>query len=72
MMSYKSDVFDLNAQVKLLHNELERVKNILDEYKKALNMACDTISYGAPKFNDTQYYINLYLQKARAHNEPDS
>lgn len=37
----------------------------LEIYKTALKLACETISFEAPKFDDTQYYIDLYLKKAR-------
>ncbi|MCQ2543605.1 MAG: hypothetical protein MJ126_05540 [Lachnospiraceae bacterium] len=45
---------------------------ILDEtidfrvHKKALELACEDIAWiDVPRTNDTQYYIDLYLKKAR-------
>lgn len=34
-------------------------------YKRALELACETIAFGAPKSDGAQYYVELYIKKAR-------
>ena len=56
-----SDEFNLNEQVKLLYNELERVKNVLEVYKKAIKLLAD--NYCAQI--DCNYCVNRNCQYKR-------
>lgn len=57
--------YDRDQYYKGFNDGVESIKRELEVYVKALELACATIAYSAPRMDEPYYYVKQYLQRAR-------